>query len=59
MIENTEHNQLVKLSPPEYKVVELVSQGKTNQQIADELLVSVRTIESHMYNIFQKVALNM
>lgn len=52
MIENQE---LVKLSPPEYKVVELVSQGKTNQQIADELNVSRRTIETHMYHIFQKV----
>ena len=58
MNETQEQNhELIKLSPPEYKVVELLSQGKTNQQIADELQVSRRTVETHVAHVFQKIGL--
>jgi DNA-binding NarL/FixJ family response regulator len=34
-----------------------VSRGLTNQQIADRLVVSVRTVEGHLYRIGNKLGL--
>ena len=44
-----------KLSKAERRVVELLCRGLTNPQIADELYLSRRTIQSHLYNVFKKV----
>ncbi len=38
----------------EIKIMKLVCVKKTNAEIADELHVSIRTIESHRYNISKK-----
>lgn len=48
----------VYLTPTERRVLRLVAQGLTNQQVADELKVSRRTVESHVSNILSKVGLN-
>jgi DNA-binding NarL/FixJ family response regulator len=39
----------------ETEVLSLVAQGKSNRQIAQELVVSVRTIERHITNIYRKI----
>jgi DNA-binding CsgD family transcriptional regulator len=46
------------LTPRELEVIELVANGKTNRQIADELFLSVRTIDSHVSRIFEKLDVN-
>jgi DNA-binding NarL/FixJ family response regulator len=43
------------LSPREREVAELVTGGKTNRQVAAELVISERTVERHMENIFAKL----
>lgn len=43
------------LSPRETEVLRLVARGSTNQQIADMLYLSVRTIERHVANIYGKL----
>lgn len=43
------------LSEHELRILEMVSQGKTNKMIANELFLSIRTIEAHMHNILQKL----
>jgi DNA-binding NarL/FixJ family response regulator len=43
------------LSDREFEVLLLVSQGLTNKQIADELVLSVNTIKKHTQNIFTKL----
>lgn len=43
------------LTPRELEVLRLVSTGKTNQQIADELFVAVKTIDRHVANILAKL----
>jgi len=42
------------LSEREVEVLRLIAQGKSNQQIADELVISVNTVIRHVSNIFAK-----
>jgi len=46
------------LSERELNVIQLLSEGKTNQEIANEMIVSVNTIKSHLKNIFAKLGVN-
>ncbi len=43
------------LTRQESNVLALVAQGKRNAEIAKELYLSVHTVESHLYRIFQKL----
>ena len=45
------------LTERERAVVLLVAQGKTNHEIADALVVTKRTVETHINNIMHKLAL--
>jgi len=38
----------------EREVIELICQGKSNQEIADALFISLQTVKDHNYNIYQK-----
>jgi DNA-binding CsgD family transcriptional regulator/GAF domain-containing protein len=44
-----------KLTKRELEVISHVSQGLTNQQIADKLFVSLFTVTTHLRNIYEKV----
>jgi two-component system, NarL family, response regulator DegU len=46
------------LTVSERRVLKLVAEAKNNQQIADELFVSVRTVENHRSNICAKLNLD-
>ncbi|MBD2311366.1 response regulator transcription factor [Desertifilum sp. FACHB-1129] len=48
----------VQLTPTELKVVQFVAQGMANREIADELNVSQRTVESHVSNMLGKTNLH-
>ncbi len=39
----------------EVEVLCLIAQGKSNREIADVLLLSVRTVERHITNIYAKI----
>lgn len=41
------------LTEQEFNILELVAEGLTNQEIADELFVSKRTVATHMTHIYQ------
>lgn len=45
------------LTPREYEIVALISKGKSNIEIADDLFVSERTVKNHIHNILKKVNL--
>ncbi|MEU6868347.1 LuxR C-terminal-related transcriptional regulator [Streptomyces sp. NPDC046876] len=48
----------VRLSGREEEIAELVGPGLTNQQIADRLEISVKTVETYMARIFKKLGAN-
>lgn len=43
------------LTGKEIEIVQLIGRGLTSREIADQLFVSVRTIETHRYNILKKL----
>ena len=45
------------LSPREREVLELIAQGRSNRGIAEKLVLSPKTIESHVHQIFLKLDL--
>ncbi|MFM9925979.1 response regulator transcription factor [Variovorax sp. H27-G14] len=46
------------LSPREGEILQLVSQGMTNREIAQELFLSKHTVECHIKHIYQKLAVS-
>jgi DNA-binding NarL/FixJ family response regulator len=50
-----EETLLEALSPREVEVLGLMAGGKTNQQIARELLLSVSTVKKHIHSIISKL----
>lgn len=46
------------LSGREREIATLVANGLTNRQIAEHLVVSVRTVEGHLYRIYKQLGIN-
>jgi DNA-binding NarL/FixJ family response regulator len=51
-------NPSVELTPTEIKVVQLVAKGLANKDIANQMKLSQRTVESHVSNMLGKTGLN-
>ena len=45
------------LSPRELEVLTLVAEGRTNQEIADQLVLSIKTVQAHRANVMEKLGL--
>ncbi len=53
-----EHKPDLKLlTNNELKISELCAAGKSNQEIADELFLSVHTVKKHLSNIYKKLGI--
>jgi two-component system NarL family response regulator len=48
----------VKLTKREHEVVDLISRGMSNKEIAKELNIAVHTVKSHVHNTLEKLALH-
>jgi DNA-binding CsgD family transcriptional regulator/type II secretory pathway predicted ATPase ExeA len=46
------------LTQREHHIARLAASGLSNNEIADRLVVSVRTVESHLYHAFDKLGVN-
>lgn len=61
---SSEENQVVdfcqyyQMTRRESEILRLVLKGKKNQEIADELFISVGTVKSHIYSIYKKLAVD-
>jgi len=49
---------LIDLTTREREVVELISEGLTNKEIARRLNIAVDTVKSHVHNVLEKLALS-
>jgi DNA-binding CsgD family transcriptional regulator len=56
VLEGTADNRIseLKLTSREIQIINLISQGSTNQQIADKLFISLNTVQTHRKNIMKK-----
>jgi len=48
----------IKLSPREVEIIQLVSEGMSNKEIAERLFLSVHTVTTHRKNIMSKLGIN-
>jgi DNA-binding NarL/FixJ family response regulator len=55
--EDPEQAESTELTPREWDVAKLVARGNFNRQIADELVVSERTVDTHVSHILRKLGL--
>jgi DNA-binding NarL/FixJ family response regulator len=46
------------LTPREIEVLKLVAAGRTNQEIADILVISIKTVQAHRANLMEKLGLH-
>ena len=56
--DTTQMDLLNQFSEKEKAVIHLLLQGKSNKQIAFTLGVTVRTVEFHLGNIYEKIGVN-
>jgi DNA-binding CsgD family transcriptional regulator len=54
-LNETNLSSLESLSNTELNVLKQLAEGKTNQEIADNLFISVNTVKKHSSNIFKKL----
>lgn len=52
-----EKTGMAALTPTERRILQFVAENKTNKEIAGELFISYRTVETHRSNICQKLEL--
>lgn len=51
------HSPLDELTPREREILGLMAEGRSNQGIADRLVLELKTVEGHVRQIFSKLAL--
>jgi DNA-binding NarL/FixJ family response regulator len=56
--QTVEHEMVAPLSERETEVLRLLAQGFTNKDIAQALILSVRTVEAHLRAIFAKLGVS-
>ena len=55
MRQKNQHFLHDELTSREMEILLLMAQGKTNQEIADELFIALKTVKTHVSNILSKL----
>jgi DNA-binding NarL/FixJ family response regulator len=51
-------SELDKLSAREREILQLVAEGRSSSQVAKMIHISVRTVDTHRYNVMQKLGIH-
>lgn len=54
----TEEGVLSTLTPQEHKIFELIGEGLSNRQIADEMYLAEKTVKNYASNLFSKLGIS-
>jgi len=54
-LKKNKNNSIATLSKQEVNIQNLILQGKSNKEIANELFISLSTVKTHITNIYQKL----
>ena len=57
-IENKTSNNIFNLTAREKEILKLISEGRSNKDIAEKLILSLHTVKNHVKNIIQKLAVD-
>ena len=49
------NESVVQLSPREHEIAELACAGLSNREVADQLVLSIRTVETHLLRVYRKL----
>jgi RNA polymerase sigma factor (sigma-70 family) len=55
---NIDPSAYEELTPREREVLDLIGEGMSNQEIADQLYIEVGTVKNHVHNILRKLDVN-
>lgn len=55
MRDGIEHHRHSDLTSRELEILVLIGEGKTNQEIADELFIGIKTVKTHVSNVLSKL----
>ncbi|MGB8953678.1 MAG: response regulator transcription factor [Candidatus Aminicenantales bacterium] len=55
--ELVDQNSLIKLSPREHEVLQLIAEGRSSREISRMLFISTKTVESHKANLKEKLGI--
>jgi DNA-binding CsgD family transcriptional regulator len=58
MVQGLLSSRRARLTPTEIKVLSLIAEGMSSKQAAERLVVSKRTIDFHLANIYDKLQVN-
>ncbi len=50
--------EAVRLTQRERQVVDLISEGRSNKEIAAQMHIAIHTVKSHVHNVLEKLALH-
>jgi len=53
-VSSLERFEVLGITKREREIIKLIQAGKTNQEIADDLFISVATVKDHNHNLFRK-----
>lgn len=54
-VKDASPKKTIALSKREWEIISLVIKGLTSKEIAEQLCVSIKTVESHRYRVFKKL----
>jgi two-component system nitrate/nitrite response regulator NarL len=56
--QNSQIKSMYNLTNREYEIVSLLQKGYSNEQIAEKLCITPRTVKAHLHSIFEKTGVN-